>query len=288
MKYYSWLILLLLIDQDLLAGDSSIVSFSVGNKYVYGGSQHCPGGITTPKAFSETIISDTLINGRTFFKVLRSPALSVLVAPSDTAAVFYRRADSTSIYQYNIGAQKEDTLVDFNDTIGTLYSTGYRILLRSSTYSFGVYYPSIIMSTNSITYSSKLFLVRYWPAYLCSEDFSLVAAKINGVYYGDSTLLSVNQKGGSVFLFPDYVLYQNYPNPFNPITQIEYYIPQSSYVTLTINDILGRKVGTLVDEQVEGGHHTVNFDGSSFSSGIYFYCLQGGNSIQIKKLVLLK
>ena len=280
--------MLLLLPLHLHAGDSTIVSFSVGNKYVYGGNQHCPGGIITQVSYSETIFADTLINGRQYFEFLRFPAIWSLVAPTDTAVLFYRRADSTAIYQYDIKLGKEDTLVNFSDTIGRRYNSGFQILGRENTYFFGALYSSIFMSPDEIIYAPKLFLVHYWPEYFCSEEFTLEAAKINGVYYGDSTVLSVKSKLNSISLPSDYVLFQNYPNPFNPATQIEYYIPHSGYVLLIVQDVLGRHVATLVNEEVSSGHHTVTFDGSSYSSGIYYYTLQGGSSIQTKKLILLK
>ena len=265
-----------------------IVSFSVGNKYVYGGNQQCPGGIFTQFSYSETIFADTLINGRQYFEFLRFPAIWFLVAPTDTAVLFYRRADSTAIYQYNIGAGREDTLVNFSDTIGRKYNSGHQMLGKENIYFFGALYLSAFMSPDEIIYAPNLFLVHYWPEYFCSENFSLEAARINGIYYGDSTLLSVKSKLNNTSPSVDYVLYQNYPNPFNPATQIEYYIPRGGYVLLEVQDVLGRHVATLVNGKVASGHHTVTFDGSSYSSGIYYYTLQGGSSIQTKKLILLK
>lgn len=90
-------------------------------------------------------------------------------------------------------------------------------------------------------------------------------------------------------------LSQNYPNPFNPSTTIEYSIPQKSNVLLVIYDLLGRKVAELVNEEETAGKYKTKFDGSKFSSGIYFYKLtassiNNGTSIysQVKKFILLK
>jgi photosystem II stability/assembly factor-like uncharacterized protein len=83
-------------------------------------------------------------------------------------------------------------------------------------------------------------------------------------------------------------LSQNYPNPFNPTTVISYSLPRNSYVTLTIYNDLGQKVETLVDEEQNPGGHSISFDASKLSSGIYFYRLQAGTYTQSKKLVLLK
>ena len=85
-----------------------------------------------------------------------------------------------------------------------------------------------------------------------------------------------------------YALEQNYPNPFNPLTHIKYALPHAGNVTLTVFDILGRKVATLVDARQEAGYHVVRFDAAQFSSGVYFYQIQAGKFVQIKKMILLK
>ncbi len=83
-------------------------------------------------------------------------------------------------------------------------------------------------------------------------------------------------------------LEQNYPNPFNPSTTIEYTIPESGIVTLKIYDVLGKEVATLVNGQNDAGKHKVEFDATGFNSGVYFYRIENGSSIETKKLVLLK
>ncbi len=86
----------------------------------------------------------------------------------------------------------------------------------------------------------------------------------------------------------NYTLYQNYPNPFNPSTTIKYSIPQASFVTLKIYDILGREVTSLVNGDKPAGTYNVEFRGSNLSSGVYFYRLQAGSFTQTKKFILMK
>jgi len=86
----------------------------------------------------------------------------------------------------------------------------------------------------------------------------------------------------------DFTLLQNYPNPFNPSTKIEFNIPKSGMVNLTIYDVLGREVATLVNKQMVSGYHSFEFDGSNLSSGVYFYKLKSGSFLDIKKMMLLK
>ncbi|MBC8041856.1 MAG: T9SS type A sorting domain-containing protein [Rhizobacter sp.] len=83
-------------------------------------------------------------------------------------------------------------------------------------------------------------------------------------------------------------LSQNYPNPFNPATTISYAIPQAASVRLRVYDMLGREVATLVDTKQAAGSYTARFDASRFASGIYFYRLQSGASVQTKKMLLVK
>ncbi len=83
-------------------------------------------------------------------------------------------------------------------------------------------------------------------------------------------------------------LYQNYPNPFNPKSKIKFQISKTSYVILSVYDISGREVATLVNERLGTGTYDVSFDGSGLSGGVYFYKLTVGNFSETKKMVLVK
>ncbi len=83
-------------------------------------------------------------------------------------------------------------------------------------------------------------------------------------------------------------LHQNYPNPFNPSTTISFELDKPAEVTLTVFDALGRTVVTLVNETRSIGTHSVNFDASNLSSGIYLYRLEAGDFIETKRLTLIK
>jgi hypothetical protein len=85
-----------------------------------------------------------------------------------------------------------------------------------------------------------------------------------------------------------YALSQNYPNPFNPTTAITYSIPENSFVTLKVYDVLGSEVADLVNGEVEAGVHKVNFSGVDLNSGVYFYTIKAGNFSETKKLMLMK
>jgi hypothetical protein len=93
-----------------------------------------------------------------------------------------------------------------------------------------------------------------------------------------------------------YRLDQNYPNPFNPSTEIRYSLPQKSFVTLRVHDILGRLVSTLVEGEQETGSYAVDFDAADLAGGTYFCTLEAravdngrtGEYVQTRKMVLVK
>ena len=86
----------------------------------------------------------------------------------------------------------------------------------------------------------------------------------------------------------DYVLKQNYPNPFNPSTQISFGLPQRSSVVLKVFNTLGQEVAELVNESLEAGTHSFNFDASKLTSGIYIYSLKTDAGVISKKMTLVK
>ena len=89
--------------------------------------------------------------------------------------------------------------------------------------------------------------------------------------------------------YPGYFkLYQNYPNPFNPITSIGYQIPRKSLVNIKIYDVLGRLVQVLLNEERQAGIYSIEWDGSNFASGVYFYKIEAGSYIETRKMVLIK
>ncbi|KAA3614829.1 MAG: T9SS C-terminal target domain-containing protein [Calditrichaeota bacterium] len=86
----------------------------------------------------------------------------------------------------------------------------------------------------------------------------------------------------------DFKLEQNYPNPFNPTTSISYQLPNAGEVELSVFDMLGRKIETLVNSFQDAGIYSINFDGSNLASGLYFYQLKTGKQIETRKMLLVK
>ncbi len=83
-------------------------------------------------------------------------------------------------------------------------------------------------------------------------------------------------------------LKQNYPNPFNPTTNIAFTLAETSDVTLTVYNVLGQRVATVVNTQLNAGTHTFTFDGSRLASGMYIYRLQTGNAMLQRQMMLIK
>jgi hypothetical protein len=117
----------------------------------------------------------------------------------------------------------------------------------------------------------------------------------NGYY--NATLLGYTWIGNTDVVTTDvedkempvvYSLDQNYPNPFNPATQIKYSIANAGNVSLKVFDVLGREVADLVSKHQDAGNYTVNFNASSLSSGIYFYRIESGSFVSVKKMMLVK
>jgi hypothetical protein len=86
----------------------------------------------------------------------------------------------------------------------------------------------------------------------------------------------------------EFKLHQNYPNPFNPSTEIAFTLKQAAQTTLSVFNLLGQKVATLVDKKLTHGQYQVTFDAVNLTSGVYFYELKTDNHVQVKKMMLMK
>ena len=98
----------------------------------------------------------------------------------------------------------------------------------------------------------------------------------------------VSSVEGNNVIVNNFKLDQNYPNPFNPSTIISYSIPQNSFVTLKVYDVLGNEVATLINETKSAGKYDVNFNASNLSNGVYLYSIKTDNFKSTKKMLLMK
>lgn len=86
----------------------------------------------------------------------------------------------------------------------------------------------------------------------------------------------------------EYELAQNFPNPFNPTTNIRFSLPEQANVNLTVYNVLGQEVATVVNESLEAGIHNYAFDASNLNSGVYYYRIKTDNFVEVKKMMLVK
>ncbi|MDP3580917.1 MAG: T9SS type A sorting domain-containing protein, partial [Ignavibacteria bacterium] len=105
-------------------------------------------------------------------------------------------------------------------------------------------------------------------------------------WLGDTDVISTGVEDAEMPV--TYSLDQNYPNPFNPSTQIKYSVANAGNVSLKVYDVLGRQVADLVNKHQDVGNYSVNFNASALSSGIYFYRIESGSFVSVKKMMLVK
>ncbi|HEY9187483.1 MAG TPA: T9SS type A sorting domain-containing protein [Bacteroidota bacterium] len=122
---------------------------------------------------------------------------------------------------------------------------------------------------------------------------SMILAKDMTILVGSSgymfkSLNKINNLNSSYKIPDEYVLKQNYPNPFNPSTIIEYILPEKSYVTIKVYNILGEELDVLVNELKESGSHKIEWNPKNLSSGIYFYKMFTNNHQLTRKMIFIR
>ena len=139
------------------------------------------------------------------------------------------------------------------------------------------------------TFSGTVTLNQAWDtsnlsvvAFIQGSDKTVY--QVEEIHYSELGTTSVND-GEKPLKFG---LRQNYPNPFNPSTTITYSLDKNEFVKLSVFDILGTEVATLVEDEVESGEHTIRFDAAGLSSGIYFYSLTTESKNLTRKMILLR
>ena len=111
--------------------------------------------------------------------------------------------------------------------------------------------------------------------------------------YSDTVALMTSLEIKNVSIPISYNLYQNYPNPFNPFTKLNYDLPEDSFVSITIYDMLGNVINDIVKTNQSSGYKSVqwnatNNQGQPVSAGVYLYSIRAGEFRQTKKMILLK
>ena len=150
-------------------------------------------------------------------------------------------------------------------------------------------YSEIIEEDTTITLSLDSDIIYYWGIVARDTDGFLVQS--NEGVPNELLIGSLNTKENNIP--SQFYLYQNYPNPFNPITRINYDIPKDGYVSISIFNITGRKIVSLVNENKIRGSHSIYWEGKNdmgenLPGGMYICTIKAGNFVGSKKLVLIK
>ncbi len=139
---------------------------------------------------------------------------------------------------------------------------------------------SVLEGTYSTTASGvgnifKIVVNQSSPTVLTSEGIFEIITSTTGVQTRDTKPT-------------DFELYQNYPNPFNPATKISFSMMHRSHVKLSVYNVIGQPVATLIDADLQSGIHSIEFDASHLANGVYFYRLEAGEFISTRKMLLIK
>ncbi len=271
-----------------LGGSFSL--FGVPLRYCFVGAN---GGVTLSDSVQDTIYASQNSGTGVFYAPYRIPYTPTSVDPINFIPIFWNDLALSGVsgggngfvYTGTSGTQFIVEYVGVGNFVDTVTSSFEVILDRADN--------SVLMQYNTID-----------PALVAS---GLTGLEVDGVnkfieanYQGTPAQTapangfalkftpgpsSVNEPAGKPRVF---ALNQNYPNPFNPSTKISYSIPTASNVDLSIYNVLGQKVATLVDGYKAPGDYTVDFAPTRLASGVYFYSLKAGQYSSVKKMVLMK
>jgi hypothetical protein len=238
-------------------------------------------------------------------QVDRAYGVTVTASSNDTASYKYSNpkyiVDENDYSRWQSTTTKSQTvLLDLGmvDTIKTIvitwgnkaYAKAYSIDVSTDNSTWSVI-KTIYSGTGGTNYTetfSNLSSVGRYIDLLLQTPGTLGYYSIAGVsVYGRPTLVT-DIESSPQGVPTGYSLSQNYPNPFNPSTTIKFTLKNSSMVKLTIYNILGQKIATLVDGQRSAGYYSVPFNGSRYASGVYFYRLETHEFQEEKKMLLIK
>lgn len=221
--------------------------------------------------------SDNLTPGNNSWGMVQKSATEIFSAGSSTGYAFMKTSNGGLNWQtiYNFASAKRGLTADI---AGNFYASGNGGTFKSTNNGVSFFNFNFTISANQcISNGNRIFVATS-------------GSSNGGIWiYTDTTLTGVKKESGEL---PDrYNLHQNYPNPFNSMTKIEFEIPGLHNVKLTVFDILGREVRTLVNERLSAGKYALNFDAAGLSSGLYYFKMDvesGKEFSAIRKMVLTR
>ncbi|MEX2634361.1 MAG: GLUG motif-containing protein [Balneolales bacterium] len=196
-----------------------------------------------------------------------APEVGELVSPEDGSVgivfpITFRFEGEGIISSYNLQVSKDEDFTDLVVDVSGIQGNERNIFTESSFEPLATYYWRVQSVRHGLTAD--------WSVSWSFQTASTVSAESEGDIPKEVTLD------------------QNYPNPFNPVTTINYGLPEANHVQLDIFDLLGRRVATLVNESQQPGTYQQRFDAKSLSSGVYIYRLRVGETIKIRRMMLIK
>lgn len=165
--------------------------------------------------------------------------------------------------------------------VGLVYKRGLLDKLGIDPYSLGMYFA--VMNEDSVVFDTTGITATTVDP-LFNRIFSGVAHFSSLAIAGETEVTGIHD----AYMPSEFMLEQNYPNPFNPVTSFRYTLPEASDVNITIYDLTGRQVETLINGYQPAGHYAVKWNASHYSSGIYLYRLQAGSFTATRKMILMK
>ena len=275
----------------LHTGDKFVYYYSY-SEWWWGG-----GGTSGHYNVAYRILKDSTFNGKRYFLFNSYPyySNSYTWVRFDTATQSIYAFDSANTCSYYFREKLIDSLAmtagSSNSCSNKTYDwsrtdTIYNVI--GLTKSFHRYNGT---GNSTLQYNSNFGIIRY-------EDFSymgsyghqytgtMIGCFINGIKYGDTIVTDIREINKNI---PTVIkLSQNYPNPFNPNTKIKFDVTKSSSVKIVVYDVSGREVQTLVNERLNPGTFETTFDGSQFTSGVYFYKMVTEGYSETRKMLLIK
>jgi hypothetical protein len=187
-------------------------------------------------------------------------------------------------FYYDVGyAYSEDgsnwTKYDDPSTASTLYKDSDPVITKGSLGEWDDYG----LCSGSVLFNTTEDSLKIWYT---GGDNGVTSCQIGyatSLFDPPSNINELNQK-----LPYSFALNQNYPNPFNPVTKINYELPNTNNVDISIFNLLGQRITTLVNEKQNAGSYQVEWDASVFASGIYYYRIEAGEFQDVKNMILIK
>ena len=284
-----------------------MVRYSIGDMFRY---QGIIGSLGLPRHDLSIVVrvrGDTVIEGKKYAVLHRRSNREPIWSLHEGDSILFRRVEGRAIYAYTnslLYENKEWTLVDFDDSVGTYYPLNDRFVMTNTidvprflTEKTPFIRCALSAPYNHVDYHAPIgeTYINVWFGTLIKYEAQLAGMVLNGVAYGDTSSYIPLSTDSEADPEPSAsILSQNYPNPVSSSDQtqsttIEYILQRRTQVTLTVTSLLGNTVATLVDDVQDPGKHTVQFNPSRYrniSSGLYFYVLGTGGQRIVKRMVV--